>query len=234
MLLEVKNLVSGYYSEVDIIKDASLYIEESKVACIIGPNGSGKSTLLKSIFGLLKPKSGIIYYKGEDIRGVKPHILTSKGITYIPQERCIFLDFTVYQNLKIATWSFRKDKGKVKKTLREVYELFPMLEIKSKDKASTLSGGQQRMLEFSRALILHSELMLVDEPTAGLAPKLALEVYQGLRKLKERGVTILLVDQNIKQAVSISDYFYVLSLGKITLGTKDRIKLNDLIREWLI
>lgn len=238
MSLVVKDVFSRYStSSVDILHDVTVRAEKSRITGIIGPNGAGKSTLLKTIYGFLKPRKGKIYYKGNDITGLKPHVLAlSMRIAYIPQERCIFPDLTVYGNLKVYMWTFRKDKEKVEKSIKEIYEIFPILKTKRNNKASSLSGGQQRMLEFSRVVIQQSELILIDEPTAGLAPKIAMEVYQKMERLKEEGRTVLFVDQNVRQAIRLSDYVYILKLGRIVEeGPKEKFEaeLKSLIQEWI-
>jgi len=237
MSLVLKDVFSGYASEIDIVRGISLNAEQEKTTGIIGPNGAGKSTLIKTICGFLKPRKGNIYYKGKDITGMKPHILANVfGITYIAQERNIFLDLTVEENLKVYTWPLRKDPEGVKKSISKVYEKFPILESKLNDKASSLSGGQQRMLELSRAFLQRSELILIDEPTAGLAPKIAMEVYEALGKFKEENLTVLFVDQNVRQAVKLSDYVYMLRFGQVfEHGPKEKFEkeLTSLIHEWL-
>lgn len=237
MSLKVKNLVVGYYPEVDVINGVSLTAEKGKVTCIIGPNGSGKSTILKTIYGFLKPKKGKIYFKNKEISGMKPYNLVKMGIGYIPQERSLFPTLTTYENLKLSAWNFRNDEERVKKAIDKVYNIFPDLGVKKNDNASILSGGQQRMIEFGRALISGSDTMLVDEPTAGLAPILAADVYNSLESLKESGVTMLLVDQNIRLAMNIADYVYVINhSGRFEEeGRRDQFedKLASLVRSWI-
>jgi branched-chain amino acid transport system ATP-binding protein len=237
MSLVVKDLVSGYdQSSVDIIRDISLCATENKITGIIGPNGAGKSTLLKTIYGFLKPRRGTIYYGEKDITGIEPYLLARMGIAYIPQERCIFPELTVSENLRAYAWNFRKEKERVAKSIEEIYSLFPALKIKRDDKASCLSGGQQRMLEFSRALIQRAKFILLDEPTAGLAPIIAMEVYDAMKAFTAAGISLLFVDQNVRQAVALSDYIYMLMPGKIgEEGPKDKFLLNldSLIHQWI-
>ncbi len=235
MSLVMKEVFAGYDPEVDILQGVSLTAEQGKTTVIIGPNGAGKSTILNTICGLLVPRKGRIYLRGNDITGIKPHILARDyGVTYIAQERNIFPNLTVEENLKIYAFPFKKNSENVKKLIDKVYEVFPVLKNKRKDKALSLSGGQQRMLELSRVFLQKAELILVDEPTAGLAPKIAMEVYDALAKLKEEKFTILLVDQNVKQAVKLSDYVYMVRLGKVSAhGPSDVFekKLTSLIHE---
>jgi len=236
MSLEVKDLVSGYHSEVDILNGISLKAEESKITGIIGPNGAGKSTLLKTIYGFLKPKRGKIYYGKNDITGMEPYDLLRMGILYIPQFSTIFPDHTVYENLKIATWIFRKDRNRVKESIEKVYDVFPILKIKREAKASSLSGGQQKMLEFCKVFIFDSKLILIDEPSTGLAPKVVKEIYHIIEELKEKKLTVVLVDQNVKEVIGISDYIYLIDSGRVKLeGSQAKFKaeFKDLIRHWI-
>lgn len=237
MSLVLKDVVSGYFPEVDILHGISLRAEQGKITGIIGPNGSGKSTLVKTVCGFIKPRKGKIYYKEKDITGTKPHVLAGTlGITYIAQERNVFLELTVKENLNVYTWPMRKNQESVRKSIDKVYEKFPILKDKLNDKASSLSGGQQRMLELSRAFIQKSELILIDEPTAGLAPKVAMEVYEAMNKFKEEKLTVLFVDQNVRQAVKLSDYLYMLRSGEIIKqGPKEQFEneLESLIHEWI-
>jgi len=232
-MLVIDNVYSGYTQEVDILQGVSLKVESLSVTLVIGPNGSGKSTLLKTIYGFLKPKRGKISFDGEDITGLPPHILAKKGIGYILQERSVFPYMTVEENLRVALYGMGKYRDE--KALRDIYELFPILREKRHQLAATLSGGQQRMLEIARCLIINPKLILVDEPSTGLAPKIVGEVYGYMKQLiRERDVTILLVDQNIKAGLSIADDVYVLEQGKIRtrLSGKDRDKIEDIIKSW--
>jgi branched-chain amino acid transport system ATP-binding protein len=211
--------------------------EKSKVTGVIGPNGAGKSTLLKAIYGHLKPKQGSIIFDGNDITGIEPHVLPQKGLVYIPQHRSLFPYLTVRENLQMGAWIFRKDKERVKESIEEACKRFPILKTREKIKAGRLSGGEQRMLELARDLMVKPKTMLVDEPTAGLAPKVVEQVYQKLKEIKEEGTSILLVDQNIKKALALSDYICVISGGKVTdEGPVGRFseRLNSLIGDWLL
>lgn len=233
MPLEARNIVAGYSEDIDILLDVSMYAEDGKITCMIGPNGVGKSTLLKTIYGFLEPKKGKICYNGNDVTNEKPYNMLRMGISYIPQLRSVFPYLTVEDNLKLGGWIFRGDAEKVKEGIEEVYGRFPVLMKKRKSRAGMLSGGEQRMLEIGRTLIVKPKIMLVDEPSAGLAPKLVTEVYNRLNELREEGMTILLVDQNIRKAVEYSNYVYVLELGKVKLeGVREEFedKLDDIIR----
>lgn len=237
MSIEVKNVTCGYQRDIIILHDVSIFSERSKVTGIIGPNGAGKSTLLKTICGYLKPKHGTIIFDGDDITNIEPHVLPKKGLVCVPQHRSLFPYLTARENLEMGAWTFRKDRARVKESIEEAGKRFPILETRAKIKAGRLSGGEQRMLELARALMVKPKTILVDEPTAGLAPKVVEQVYQKLNDIKEEGTSILLVDQNIKRALALSDYIYVISGGKVIdegpVG-KFTEQLNSLIRNWLL
>lgn len=237
MSIEVKNVVAGYKGYIEILHGISIHAEKSKITCIIGPNGAGKSTLLKTIYGFLRPKQGTIFFDGEDITGVAPHKLVKKGLVYIPQRRAVFPDLTVLENLEMGAWIFRKERKRVTESINKIYERFPILKMRARVHASRLSGGEQRMLEIGRALITSPKSLLVDEPTAGLAPKVAEEVYQKLAELAKEKITILFVDQNVKKAVTLSDYTYIIKVGQtVQEGPREEFdkKLTPLIKEWLV
>ena len=214
-MLEVKDLYVGYYKDLNILQGISIQAQTNKITCILGANGVGKSTFLKAIYGFLKPNGGQILLEGEDVVGEPTHKLVSRGLSYIPQQTGIFPFMSVEENLVLGGWTFRKDKKRVKRKVEENYERFPTLLEKRKQKAGELSGGQRRMVEIARTLMTEPKLILVDEPTAGLAKLLSQEVYQMLVDLRDvEGLTIMLVDQEIRKALKISDYVYVLELGR--------------------
>ena len=214
-MLEVKDLYVGYYKDLNILQGISIHAQTNKITCVLGANGVGKSTFLKAIYGFLKPNGGQILFEGEDVVGEPTHKLVSRGLSYIPQQTGIFPFMSVEENLVLGGWTFRKDKKRVKRKVEENYERFPALLEKRKQKAGELSGGQRRMVEIARTLMTEPKLILVDEPTAGLAKLLSQEVYQMLVDLRDvEGITIMLVDQEIRKALSISDYVYVLELGR--------------------
>jgi branched-chain amino acid transport system ATP-binding protein len=232
-MLTIENVYAGYIQEIDILQGVSLKVDSLSVTLIIGPNGSGKSTLLKTIYGFIKPKIGKIYFNGEEITGLSPHTLSKKGIGYILQERSIFPYMTVEENLKVALYGVGKYHDE--KALRDIYELFPALKERRHQLASTLSGGQQRMLEIARCLIIDPKLILIDEPSAGLAPKIVGEVYSYMsHMIKEREVTILLVDQNIKAGMSIANEIYIMNQGKISarLSASDKDRVEEIVKTW--
>ncbi|MEA3355906.1 MAG: ABC transporter ATP-binding protein [Candidatus Bipolaricaulota bacterium] len=234
-VLHVENLYVGYYKDINILQGISLGAEKGCLTSVIGTNGVGKSTLLKTIYGFLTPNKGKLFYQGNDIAGANPYKMPTLGLTYIPQRRNVFPEMTVEENLQLGAWTFRREKKRIKLKLKENYERFPILKERRKQKAGNFSGGEQRMVELGRAMMIDPQLMLVDEPTAGLAPKLAREIYDKLLELKDEGMTILMVDQNIRQAIEISDYVYALALGKnMAEGPREDFdNLKERIKEWL-
>ena len=214
-MLEVNSLYVGYYRDLNILQGVSLQAEEGNITTILGANGVGKSTMLKAIYGFLRPNQGQITLNDEDIIGVPTYERISMGISYIPQQPGVFRFMSVEENLELGAWTFKNDKRRIKRKLDENYERFPALKPRRKSNAGELSGGMQRMVEIGRTLMTDPKLILVDEPTAGLAKLLSEEVYQMLVDLRDRdGLTILLVDQEIREALKIADYVYVLELGR--------------------
>lgn len=214
-MLEVSDLYVGYYRDLNILQGVSVTAGEGNITTILGANGVGKSTLLKAIYGFLKPNRGDVQLDGQSLLGVPTHERISLGISYIPQQPGIFRWMTVEENLELGAWTFRDDKERIQRKIEENYERFPILKERCKSKAGELSGGMQRMVEVGRTLMTDPKVILVDEPTAGLAKMLSEEVYQMLVKLRdEEQMTIVLVDQEIRQALKIADYVYVLELGR--------------------
>jgi branched-chain amino acid transport system ATP-binding protein len=214
-MLEVKDLYVGYYKDLNILQGVSVMAQEAKITTILGANGVGKSTLLKAVYGFLKPNSGNVLLDGESLLGVPTHLRIDMGISYIPQQPGIFQWMTVEENLELGAWTFKKDKARIRQKLEENYGRFPALQDRRKSKAGELSGGMQRMVEVGRTLMTDPKVILVDEPTAGLAKLLSEDVYRMLVQLRDEvGMTIVLVDQEIRQALKIADYVYVLELGR--------------------
>ena len=214
-MLEINDLYVGYYEDLHILRGLSLVAETGKLTTILGANGVGKSTLLKAVYGFLKPHSGEVLLNGRDVTGTATHRLIDLGISYIPQQPGVFKHMSVRENLMMGAWTFQKDKKRMEQKIEENYERFPILREKQHEHAGNLSGGQQRMVEIGRTLMTDPEVILVDEPTAGLAKLLSEEVYRMLVDLRdEEGLTILLVDQEIREALKIADYVYVLELGR--------------------
>ncbi len=212
--LKIDNLYVGYYEDLNILQGLHLQVQRAKITTILGANGVGKSTLLKAIYGFLNPNKGKVLLEGKDVTGVPTYELIDKGLAYIPQHPGIFRWMSIEENLEMGAYTFRNDKARIRRKVDEIYERFPVLKERRKSLAGKLSGGQQRMIEVGRTLMTDPTVMLVDEPTAGLAKLLSEEVYQMLVGLKESGITILLVDQEIRQALKIADYVYVLELGR--------------------
>jgi len=213
-MLEVHDLYVGYYKDLNILRGVSITAGRGRITTILGANGIGKSTLLKAIYGFLQPASGEVLLEGRNLVGVPTHQRIGLGIAYIPQQPGIFRWMTVEENLELGAWTFRHDHARIKRKLEENYERFPALKDRRKSQAGVLSGGMQRMVEIGRTLMTDPKVILVDEPTAGLATLLAEEVYRMLSDLRgKEGITILLVDQEIRRALKIADYVYVLELG---------------------
>jgi branched-chain amino acid transport system ATP-binding protein len=229
-MLEVEN-VSAAYGLVQILWDVSFKIKEKEIVSIIGPNGAGKTTLVKTVMGLLPAKTGTIRFKGENIEKLRPYDIVKKGVTLIPEGREIFPKMTVEENMLLGAYTIN-DKNAVKESKERIYQIFPVLKKKEKALAQTLSGGEQQMLVICRSLMSNPELLILDEPSLGLAPILVGKVLDTLRKINEEGVTVLLVEQNIRDSLNIADRGYVLEKGKIIIEGKGRELLsNDHIKE---
>ncbi len=214
-MLEVRDLYVGYYKDLHILQGVSIFAEKAKITTVLGANGVGKSTLLKAIYGFLKPAAGEVLIDGQSLIGVPTHKRIEMGISYIPQQPSVFPWMSVEENLILGAWTFRNDKARIERKLAENYERFPILKERRKSKAGDLSGGMQRMVELGRTLMTDPKVILVDEPTAGLAKLLSAEVYRMLADLRDNeGITIILVDQDIRSALKIADYVYVLELGR--------------------
>ncbi|MGD2125766.1 MAG: ABC transporter ATP-binding protein [Desulfobacteraceae bacterium] len=235
-MLAVEEAYVGYYKDINILQGVWIKAEGAQITSIIGPNGVGKSTLLKAIYGFLRPNKGKILYEGKDITGMDPYTASKKGLAYIPQRRNVFPYLSVEENMEMGAWTFRRDKARIKQRLEENYQRFPNLEAMRRRKAAFLSGGEQRMVELGRALMADPQLLLVDEPTAGLAPMFAKEIRIKLVDLKEESKAIILVEQNIREAIGVADYVYVLDLGRNKVeGSQEQFAtdLKDLVKDWL-
>jgi branched-chain amino acid transport system ATP-binding protein len=213
-MLEVHDLYVGYYKDLNILQGVDLTAEKGKITAVLGANGVGKSTLLKAIYGFLEPNGGQILLEDQSVIGRPTHKLIDLGLSYIPQHQGIFHWMSVEENIELGGWTFRQDRERLKRKIEENFQRFPVLKEKRKQLAGELSGGQQRMVEIARTLMTDPKIILVDEPTAGLAKLLSEEVYRMLSSLRDDyGLTIVLVDQEIRQALKIADYVYVLELG---------------------
>ena len=229
-MLEIKN-VSSAYGMIQILWDVSFKVNEKEIVSIIGPNGAGKTTLVKTVMGLLPAKSGTIKFRGENIEKLPPYEIVKKKISLIPEGREIFPRLTVEENILLGAYTIR-DKQQVKKSQERIYQIFPVLQKKAKALAQTLSGGEQQMLVIGRSLMSNPELLILDEPSLGLAPIIVAKVLDTLRQINEEGVAILLVEQNIRDSLNIADRGYVLEEGKIILeGDGRELLSNDHIVE---
>jgi branched-chain amino acid transport system ATP-binding protein len=224
-MLELQNLYGGY-GKITILNGTTFKIPKASITTVIGPNGAGKSTVFKAIFGLLNIHSGSILLDGQDVTKQTPRQMIGRGVTYVPQGRNVVPQLSVYHNLELGGIT-AKDQSKVKDRIEKVMEQFPMLREFRNRKAIELSGGQQKQLEVARALLLDPNLMLIDEPSIGLSPNLVKEVFQTLQTLRDQGVTILMVEQNAKSALAVSDYGIVLELGQTRMHDKADVLLND-------
>ena len=235
-MLSARNIVAGYVDEIDILQNVSIDVEQERITSVIGPNGSGKSTLMRVICGFLEPKSGQVLWDGADLTGRPSHGMAGLGICYLPQERTVFPHLTVEQNIRLGAWTFRRDKARVGRALARVYDRFPLMRERCGSKAGDLSGGMQKILEVARGLMIGPRILVCDEPTVGLAPIIAREVYDTLERLRADGLTILLVDQNVREAIRIGDHVYVLEVGRNKVsGTKSEFEsdLHGMIKDWL-
>jgi branched-chain amino acid transport system ATP-binding protein len=225
----MSNVHAGY-GRIEILRGVSLKVESGQVVSIIGPNGAGKSTLFKALFGLLRVSEGAVMFEGRDVTNLPPRDLLAAGIALVPQGRNVFPLMSVEQNLRLGAYIRRNDR-RLEDDIARVYETFPMLRTARSRRAADLSGGQQQMLEMGRAMLLSPRLLLLDEPTLGLAPIVFKEIFRMIERLREQGQTILMVEQNAAQALEISDYAYVLELGRNKFaGTGEDIRTDERIR----
>lgn len=215
-VLAVADLHAAYQSGVDVLQGVSLAVQADRLSLVIGPNGAGKSTLLKSIFGFLKPHRGAVLLDGERIDGLAPHAIKRRGVGYVTQEINVFPQLTVEENLRMGGWLFRRDKARLRRRVEWAYAAFPVLAGRRRVRAGELSGGQGRMLSLARELMAEPKVMLVDEPTAGLAPNLVAPIYELLlAACAGLGAGILLVDQNIEEAIRHADHVTMINLGRV-------------------
>jgi ABC-type branched-subunit amino acid transport system ATPase component len=236
-LLELDGVVAGYVTEIDILGGVRLAVEAGSITGVIGPNGAGKSTLLKTVFGFLHPRAGRIAFDGRAIHGLAPHAVKRAGIGYVPQGTNTFPQLTVHENLQLGAWVFRRDGPRMRQMLERAYAAFPRLAEKRRARATGLSGGEAKMLSIAKEMVTDPKLLLVDEPTAGLSPKLSDLVYQQLLAAQRAGVTIFLVDQNIAKAVEVSGYLYMLEMGQVRReGPREEFAdhLREIIRDALL
>lgn len=228
-MLEIKDL-EVYYGVIQAIKGISFEVNKGEVIALIGANGAGKTTILHTITGLLSPKKGSVMYEGTDITKTPAHKIVSLGMAHVPEGRRVFADLSVYENLKMGAYT-RKDKNEVEETLERVYERFPRLKERKNQMAGTLSGGEQQMLAMGRAMMSKPKLLMLDEPSMGLAPLLVEQIFKIIEELHDAGTTILLVEQNAQVALSIADRAYVLETGNISMsGDAKELLADDRVR----
>lgn len=229
-MLEVKDL-EVYYGAIHAVKGISLRVEDGQIVTLIGSNGAGKSTTLHTISGLIKPRSGNILFDGTDITGTPAHKIVASGLVQVPEGRHVFANMSVMENLDMGAY-LRKDKDGIEKDKKKVFELFPRLFERKNQLSGTLSGGEQQMLAMGRALMERPRVLLLDEPSMGLAPLLVKEIFSIIKTINEEGTTVLLVEQNANMALSIADYAYVLETGRITLsGPAADLSASEAVRK---
>jgi branched-chain amino acid transport system ATP-binding protein len=230
MMLEVKNLKVSY-GKIEAIKDVSFEVPDGKIVTLIGANGAGKTTTLRAISGLEKSAGGSVIFDGKDVTNLEAHKLVPLGISHVPEGRKIFPTLTVRENLELAGWTL-KDKKLIKDRMEEVFEIFPRIKERASQLGGTLSGGEQQMLAVGRALVTGGKLLLLDEPSMGLAPVLVDEIFAQIVAINKRGTTILLVEQNAAEALDIADFAYVLEVGYTTIsGPAKQISEDPRVRE---
>jgi branched-chain amino acid transport system ATP-binding protein len=228
-ILEIDSLASGYEG-LQILWGVNLKLEPGKLTTLVGSNGVGKTTLLKTVMGLIKPIEGKVSFQGKDVTGLSAHARAKAGMVLVPEGRQLFTEMTIYENLEMGAFSPRS-RATFNENLEKVFELFPRLKERAKQKAGTLSGGEQQMVAVGRGLMAQPEVLMLDELSLGLSPLLALTLFESLTALKKTGLTMLLVEQNVTMALAVSDYAYVLAEGKVHLeGPAQELRKNDEVR----
>ncbi len=226
-ILVVRDLESGY-GEMRVLWGVSMEVERGSISVVLGPNGAGKTTLMKTLMGIVRPWRGRVIFDGRDVTYAPPHVKVRLGMTLVPEGRRLFPDLTVEENLVLGAYVHGCRLEKVRDMLDVVYSLFPVLRERRRQKAGTLSGGQQQMLAIARALMARPRLLLLDEPSQGIAPKLAMDIFMALKELRDsHGVTVLLVEQNVAAALKVADYVYVMEMGRVVKSGEPGQVLRD-------
>jgi len=224
ILLKAEDITVGY-TEIDILHNVSVTVRSGEIVSVIGPNGAGKSTLLKTVFGILKPRNGNVTLKEEDITGLRPDRIVRKGISYVPQVENVFPSMTIQENMEMGAFIRNDDYSQ---RLEEVFDLFPVLRERKKQKVGHLSGGQRQMVAMGRALMLDPRVLLLDEPSAGLAPVLVSGIFEKVKEINATGVAMIIVEQNAKEALKMAHHGYVLAMGKNVLDdTGEALLANE-------
>ncbi len=228
-LLEVRNVSSGY-GELQILWGASLAVEQGQLTALVGSNGAGKTTLLRTVVGQIKPWEGQVFFEGQDVSRLPSYRKAEMGLILVPEGRQLFTDMTVRENLEMGATP-RRGRSRMAQNLERVFTLFPRLKERVQQKAGTMSGGEQQMLAVARGIMSEPVVLMIDELSLGLAPVLTLDLFQSLRKLRNEGITILLVEQNVRMSLKVSDYAYVLSEGKVEMhGRSSEVEQNEAVR----
>ena len=225
-MLELKNVVAGYLPDVNVLQGINIHVKQGELVCMIGPNGAGKSTVLRTISGILKPSQGEIIFDDKNISGLRPDLVLRQGIAHVPQGHSSFPEMTVQENLLMGAYVL-KNKAERDRRMEKVFGMFPFLKERRNEKAGNFSGGQQKILEVGRALMLEPKMILLDEPSLGLAPITAKQVFDTIKSLKDLGMTVLMVEQNAKSGLAIADRAYVLELGVERLEGPAQTLLSD-------
>jgi branched-chain amino acid transport system ATP-binding protein len=228
-LLKVQDVVTAY-GKIEALKGVSLEVAQGSITCLLGPNGAGKTTLMMSVAGILKPRKGAILFGGEDIAGRAPHAIVAKGVALVPENRLVFPTMTVLENLQAGAYQ-RGDRQAIAEDIDKVFERFPRLRERAAQQAGTLSGGEQQMLAVARALMSRPKLLLMDEPSLGLAPLVVEEIFRIVTELHKDGATIFLVEQNAHMALKVAQHFYLMEQGKVSFsGTPGALAEDEVIR----
>lgn len=230
-MLKVSNIVTGYSSSLAVLTGVSFDVKEGEIVAILGSNGAGKSTTLRTVAGLMKPWEGTVEFAGEEISGVPAHEVVRKGLALVPEGRLLFGKLTVHENLTMGAFT-RKDKAEISDSLDMVYTLFPRVKERMHQKANTLSGGEQQMVAIARGLMSKPQLLILDEPSLGLAPKLVKEVFAFVKEINQKGISVLIVEQNVKETLQLSDRAFIIQDGKTTFhGKSDELMDDDNVRK---